>query len=156
MKAGLTCAAFAMLACASGPSGSDGTDAAQAVESVFSAFHSGIREKRREVIRDASGWARLWSEIHANGTGAGQPPAVDFSRDMLIAAALGTRPSGGYAVKVRSVAARSDRLEVDVLETCPKPGAMVTAALTQPLEVVRVPRLPQTPTYKEERETSCR
>jgi hypothetical protein len=71
-------------------------------------------------------------------------------------AALGTRPTGGFGVKVRSVSTQGDRLEVVVLETCPPQGAMVTAALTQPVEVVRVARLSQTPTFKEQRDSSCR
>jgi hypothetical protein len=57
---------------------------------------------------------------------------------------------------VRSVSAQGDRLEVVVLETCPPQGAMVTAALTQPVEVVRVARLSQAPNFKEQRDTSCR
>jgi hypothetical protein len=156
MKTELAGAALAMLACASGPSGSEGTGAEQPFESVVSELHSGIAEKRREVVRDQESWGRLWSEIHRGQDSAGQPPAVDFSREMLIVAALGTRPTGGFAVKVRGVATRGDRLEVVVLESCPAQGAMVTAALTQPVEVVRVARLSQTPTFKEQRETSCR
>jgi hypothetical protein len=156
MKAGLMLCALALLACTTGPSGSDENDSPQAFETVVSAFHSGIGEKRRETVRDQASWTRLWAEIHAGQTPVEPPPAVDFSREMLVAVALGTRPTGGFAVKVRGVATRGDRLEVAVLETCPPPGAMVTAALTQPVEVVRVPRLSQTPTFKEERETSCR
>jgi hypothetical protein len=157
MKTELAGAALAMLACASGgPSGSEGTGAEQPFESVVSEFNSGIAEKRREVVRDQESWARLWAEIHRGQDPAGQPPAVDFSRSMLIVAALGTRPTGGFAVKVRGVATRGDRLEVVVLESCPAQGAMVATALTQPVEVVRVARLSQTPTFKEQRETSCR
>jgi hypothetical protein len=156
MKTELAGAALAMLACTSGPSGSEGTGAEQPFESVVSELHSGIAEKRREVVRDQESWARLWSEINRGQDSAGPPPAVDFSRQMLIVAALGTRPTGGFAVKVRGVSTRGDRLEVVVLESCPAQGAMVTAALTQPVEVVRVARLPQNPTFKEQRETSCR
>jgi hypothetical protein len=64
MKNELAGAALAMLACASGPSGSEGTGAEQPFESVVSELHSGIAEKRREVVRDQESWARLWSEIH--------------------------------------------------------------------------------------------
>jgi len=156
MKAGLMFSALALLACTTGPSGSDGNDLAHAFEAVVTTFHSGISEKRREIVRDQAGWTRLWAEIHAGQTPAEPAPAVDFSQHMLIVAALGTRPTGGFAVKVRGVATRGGRLEVAVLESCPPPGAMVTTALTQPVEVVRVPKLPQQPTFKEERETSCR
>ena len=75
---------------------------------------------------------------------------------MLVVVASGTRPSGGFAIKVQGVATRGARLEVAVLETCPAPGAMVSMELTQPVEVVRVPRLAQTATFRETRASSCR
>ncbi len=149
-------AALAMLACASGPSGTEGSGAEQPFEAVVTQQHSGIEEKRLEVVRDQASWSRLWSEIHRGQDPAPPAPAVDFSKEMLIVAALGTRPTGGFGVKVRSVSTQGDRLEVVVLEPCPPQGAMVTAALTQPVEVVRVARLSQTPTFKEQRDSSCR
>jgi hypothetical protein len=75
---------------------------------------------------------------------------------MLIAVATGTRPSGGFSIKVRRVATRGETLEVAVLETCPALGAMVSMGLSQPVEVVRAPRLAQPPTFRDERAASCR
>jgi hypothetical protein len=146
--------ALALLACASTPGGAAG--APQAFESLFSAAHSGIEQKRHDVVRDQAAWARAWSEIHARSGSAPAPPVVDFGKDMLILVALGTRPSGGFSVKVRGIEASGERVEVEVLESCPPQGAMVTAALTQPVEVVRVAAQPLAPTFKEVREPSCR
>ena len=75
---------------------------------------------------------------------------------MLIAVATGTRATGGFDIKIRSIARRGDKLEVVVLETCPAPGARVSMALTQPFEVVRVERLEQDPVFQETRTASCR
>jgi hypothetical protein len=75
---------------------------------------------------------------------------------MLVVLASGTRPSGGFAIRVQGVATRGARLEISVLETCPAPGAMVTMELTQPVQVVRVPRLAQAATFRETRAASCR
>lgn len=156
MVAGLGLAAALLVACAAGMSG--GSDAAveQPFETVLAETHSGVVEPRREVIRDQASWVRLWAEIHAGVTPAPPLPAVDFAQHMLIAVALGTRPSGGFGVKVLSVVSRGERLEVSVAESCPAAGAMVTLALTQPVEVVRVSRLSQAPTFKETRGASCR
>jgi hypothetical protein len=112
--------------------------------------------RRREVIRDEASWARLWGEIHAGVTPGPPLPPVDFAHHMLIAVASGTRPSGGFSIKVRSVATRGETLEVSVLESCPAQGAMVSMALTRPVEVVRVARLAQAPTFQEARTSSCR
>lgn len=150
-------AATALLAaCAgTGPSGAEETTVQHAFETVLAQAHSGIAERRREVIHDEETWGRLWAEIHAGAVPAPPRPAVDFARDMLILVASGTRSSGGYSIKVRSVATRGGRLEVSVLETCPARGAMVTLALTQPVEVVRVPKLPLAPTFQDARADSC-
>jgi hypothetical protein len=129
------------------------TPVEQPFETVLAAANSGIHERRREVVRDEAVWARVWAEIH--GPAAPARPAVDFSRHMLIVVASGTRRSGGHAIRVRAVAASGDRLAVTVVESCPPRGAMVTMALTQPVEVVRVPRFPQPPRFEERREPSC-
>jgi len=154
--AGLGLTAAILVACAAGTSGGSQATIEHPFETLLAEAHSGISERRREVVRDEASWARLWAEIHAGFTPAPPLPAVDFARHMLIAVALGTRPSGGFGVKVRSVASRGERLEVSVAESCPAAGAMVTLSLTQPVEVVRVARLTQTPTFQETRAAACR
>ena len=148
----LSAALFAACA-AAGPS--DGTGGQPPPEALLSESHSGLAAARREVVRDAASWERLWAEIHKDRSPAPAPPAVDFARDMLVVAALGTRPSGGFAVAVTSVVARGDRLDVTVLESCPARDAMVTMAVTQPLQVVRVARAAGTPSFHETRGASC-
>jgi len=155
MSLGLAAAALLAACAAAGPSDGEST-AEHPFEAILAAAHTGLAEGRREVIRDEASWVRIWSEIHAGATPAPPLPPVDFAQHMLIAVALGTRPSGGFGVKVRSVATRGERLEVAVVESCPAAGAMVTQSLTQPVEVVRAPRLAQTPTFRETRAASCR
>jgi len=154
--AGLVLAAsVGLTSCATaGPSG--GSDAEQRIETVVSDVHSGLDKARREVIRDAASWARLWGEIHGGRTPAPELPPVDFEREMLIAVATGTRPTGGFSIKVQSVTTRGDRLEVAVVERCPESDAMVTMSLTQPVEVVRVAKLAQAPTFRDTRTGACR
>jgi hypothetical protein len=154
--AGLVLAASALLAACTSAGPGDPADAEHPLETVLAAAYSGLAEPRREVVRDEAGWARLWAEIHAGVDPAPPRPLVDFARDMLIAVAAGTRPSGGFSIKVRRVATRGETLEVAVLETCPAPGAMVSMGLSQPVEVVRVPRLVQPATFRDERAASCR
>jgi hypothetical protein len=154
--AGLVLAACAFAAACAGAGPSGGSDAEQRVQTVISETQSGIATARREVIRDQASWARLWSEIHANRMPAPELPTVDFAREMLIAVATGTRPSGGFSIEVTGVATRGDRLEVAVLERCLDADAIVTQALTQPVAVVRVAKLAQTPTFTDTRIGACR
>jgi hypothetical protein len=150
----LTASAFATACASAGPS--SGSDAEQRIQTVVSDTHSGLAAARREVIRDAASWSRLWAEIHAGRTPAPERPAVDFEREMLIAVATGTRPSGGFSIQVTGVTTRGDTLEVAVLERCPESDAIVTLALTQPVEVVRVAKLAQTPSFRDTRTGACR
>jgi hypothetical protein len=152
---GLAGAALVAACARAGPSDGEST-AEHPFETILAAVHTGLAERRRELIRDEASWARLWAEVHAGFTPAPPLPTVDFAQHMLIAVALGTRPSGGFGVKVQSVTSRGERLEVAVAESCPAAGAMVTQSLTQPVEVVRAPRLAQTPTFRETRAASCR
>ena len=95
--------------------------------------HTGISEARRLVIRDANAWAQFWSEL-----GVGDRPAIDFSRDLVIAVAAGQRPSGGHEIAVSKVSRANGELRVEVVETTPGPNCMTTSALTQPVDVVVV------------------
>ena len=95
---------------------------------------TGIGESRRLVIRDANAWASFWSEL-----GVGDRPAVDFTRDVVVAVAAGQRPTGGYEIAVDRVRQINGELTVDVVETTPGPNCMTTTSLTQPVDVVVVP-----------------
>jgi protease stability complex PrcB-like protein len=95
---------------------------------------TGIGEARRLVIRDANAWAEFWSEL-----GVGERPAVDFSRDVVIAVAAGQRPSGGYGISVDRVTQRDGELTAEVVEVAPGPNCMTAGSLTQPVDVVVVP-----------------
>jgi len=156
--AGVALAAAVLVAAgaAVGPSDTRGSATEHPFETILAEAHSGLDEPRREVIRDEASWARLWAEIYASVTPTPPLPSVAFTRHMLVAVASGTRRSGGFAIEVRSVATRGERLEVGVLETCPEPGAMVTMSLSRPVEVVRIPRLTQAATFQDARAASCR
>lgn len=97
---------------------------------------TGIGEARRLVIRDANAWANFWSEL-----GVGDRPAVDFTRDMVVAVAAGQRPTGGYEIAVDRVRQANGELTVEVVETAPGPNCVTTASLTQPVDVVVIPAL---------------
>ncbi|MFL5472857.1 MAG: protease complex subunit PrcB family protein [Gemmatimonadales bacterium] len=95
--------------------------------------HTGVREARRMVIQEANAWAEFWSEL-----GVGDRPAVDFTRDIVIAVAAGERPSGGYEIAVNRVTQTNGELRVEVRETSPGPNCLSTSTLTQPVDVVVV------------------
>jgi len=95
---------------------------------------TGVGESRRLIIRDANAWAAFWSEL-----GVGDRPAVDFTRDVVVAVAAGQRPTGGYEIAVDRVRQANGELTVEVVETTPGPNCMTTTSLTQPVDVIVVP-----------------
>ena len=64
----------------------------------------------------------------------------DWSKRMLIAVALGSRPSGGYSVEIVSVVAADSHWVVRARETRPAPGSLQTAMVTSPFDCVSTPR----------------
>ncbi len=114
---------------------------------------TGISEARRLVIRDANAWANFWSEL-----GVGDRPAVDFSRDVIVAVAAGQRPTGGHEIVVERVINNGGELTVEIVETTPGPNCMTTASLTQPVDVVVLPGVtPRSWSFVERREVrGCR
>jgi hypothetical protein len=95
---------------------------------------TGIGEARRLVIKDANTWAAFWSEL-----GVGDRPDVDFTRDVVVAAAAGQRPTGGHEIAIDRVTQTDGELTVEVVERTPGPNCVTTASLTQPVDVAIVP-----------------
>lgn len=69
-------------------------------------------------------------------------PDIDFSREMIIVAAMGSRPTSGYAITVEEAYERSDKLEVAVrsisLGSCGSPYGTGFQTVTQPVDIVRI------------------
>lgn len=65
---------------------------------------------------------------------------IDFSRYIMVVAALGTRPSNGYAVLVRDVYDGASSIVVGLTELIPGPGCATAQALTYPMTIALIPR----------------
>jgi hypothetical protein len=102
---------------------------------------SGIRDSLRAIIRDSVAFADLWTRAHAPFGEKPTRPTIDFGREMIIATALGTRPTGGYGIYLDSAATVNDTLVVYVRTVRPGATCGTTAALTQPVDLARAPRL---------------
>ena len=96
--------------------------------------HTGIPEPRRMVVRDANGFAQLWSEL-----GAGDRPEVDFTQNVVVVAASGEQPGGGHGIAIDRISQADGQLTIQVVETTPGPNCVTTGAATRPVDVVVVP-----------------
>ena len=101
---------------------------------------SGLRDSLRTVVREREAFAELWARMHAPFGEKPAVPEIDFEREMIVVAALGTRSSGGYGIYLDSAEVDRDTLVVHVRRVQPGPTCGVTAALTEPVDLARAPR----------------
>lgn len=104
---------------------------------AFSSY-AGIRDPIRAVIRDSTEWRKLWDRINRPFTPAPALPAIDFDREMIVVAGLGTRPSGGYDVVIEGAEQDSAGIQVSVRVATPASGCPVSAVTTQPIDLARI------------------
>jgi hypothetical protein len=109
-------------------------------DSTAFALYSGVLAPVNVVVRDAAGWSALWQTIHATIDPMPPLPDVDFGQEMIVAAALGTRNSGGFNVLLTQANEDSGGVEIQVLETSPGADCFNTQALTQPIDLGRIER----------------
>lgn len=109
-----------------------------AVIAEFEGQYSGWTRAQRVLVRDEASWEQLWGRVHTPLASPPPVPPVDFSRQVVVGVAIGSRPTGGFAVDIIGVKRVGDRLIVRLRETQPAPGSMVTEAFTQPYALVVV------------------
>jgi hypothetical protein len=104
--------------------------------------HCGVEKPAQLIIRDAKAWADLWAKIHRNVEPKPALPEVDFEKQTVVAVFAGTKPTGGYSIRIRDIRhdAKADKLLVFVEETSPPPGSITIQVLTQPYHVVVIPK----------------
>ena len=97
---------------------------------------SAVDAPRQVVAKTPAEFEKLWRE-HAPGRPA---PNVDFSKTMVIAVFLGSRPSSGFGVEITDVRRDGDGLLVSWTERRPGRDQMAAQVMTAPAQLVTVPR----------------
>jgi protease stability complex PrcB-like protein len=120
-------------------------------------FYSGLEKPARFVVRDAAAWQTIWNHIYLRQSPVPPLPSVDFSRDMIVVVALGARPTGGYGILIDGASeSANDAVEVIVDSSSPASSCVLTEALTQPVDIARVPLRDGAVTFVERsHETTC-
>lgn len=101
--------------------------------------YSGFTAPARLVVRGEAEWREAWTKIYEPRMPRPPLPAVDFARETVLVAALGERSSGGFGIVVDSVYDTGAELHAVVRRTSPGADCMVTGALSQPVDAVRIP-----------------
>ena len=101
-------------------------------------YNSGFTKPARTRIDNQTELDAAWATLNANSGPRPSAPATDFSRYTVIVAALGQRNSGGYDIHVSRLATSGGYLYVEITSSAPGQKCGTTAALTQPVHIVRV------------------
>lgn len=94
----------------------------------------------RIVFRERDEFDKFWQKIAYSPTYKAPLPEVDFSREMVIVAAMGGKISPAYAILVDSACEVNNQLEVQVLSTDYNRCGLQPGIGSAPLDMVRVPK----------------
>jgi hypothetical protein len=112
----------------------------------------------REVIRNREEFIDFWKRLHGRVPPGGYVmplPEIDFSKEMIIVAAMGQRPSSGYSIIIDGACEADGQVEVFVSSVEDVSCGVVAMVLTYPADAVRLPRS-DLPVVFRETQLSCK
>ena len=95
----------------------------------------------------------LWNDLNGHLTTTPALPVIDFSRQTVIAASMGQRPSGGHAIRIEEVFEDDQRVFAVAVETSPGPDCFTTQIITSPVSTVVVDRVGREVEFVEQSQT---
>jgi hypothetical protein len=107
---------------------------------IAKGYYSGHTDRAFYVIRDQAEFEALWATVYSTIVPAPPAPEIDFDYVMIVAAFQGLKPSGGYEIAFQKRTIVGDIMQVRIFEYLPPPGCGVSAALTQPYDIVTIPK----------------
>jgi hypothetical protein len=113
---------------------------------------SNIVDQFRVLVRDRDTWLDVWKRIYQLNPSYGrypELPEIDFSREMVVVAAMGQQPSSGYAIIIDGAYERDDRLEVVVKSVVNLKCGAVLGIVTSPIDIVRLPKIERPVVFRE-------
>lgn len=138
MKRNLVSIVLILFACA-GPfrRGHVNSDGPLPFQTILSGAYSLADTFSVELITNDDEWENAWLIAKGRVSPLPEKPTVDFSRQYVIAAFMGERPSSGYRIEIDSVEKVGRILKVHVIKY-ETPGMLTV--ITSPFYLVRIPR----------------
>ena len=97
---------------------------------------SNIDDAKQVLVRTEAEWTKLWQQ-HAPDH---PRPRVDFSKEMVVAVFMGSRPNAGFGTTITSATAGNGALIVRYKDTKPGPASVSAQILTFPYHLVAIPK----------------
>ncbi|MEN9626713.1 MAG: hypothetical protein RL557_1041 [archaeon] len=92
---------------------------------------SSLDDRTFKVIKTDKELRKLWQDMFPGV----RVPHVDFGDNMVLAALMGEKSTGGYSIQITKIV-NDDDVEVTVKETSPDSDCIVTQATTQPYHLI--------------------
>ena len=92
-------------------------------------------QEERLVIRNDGQWRMFWARFSSN-----QPPVVDLAHYDLVIVLMGTRPSGGYFVRIGEAKRKKANTEIELLFCSPPRGEAQIGEVTSPYDSKLIPK----------------
>jgi hypothetical protein len=131
------------------PNEPDSTQGEIPVHLIASESSTGFEEPERRVIRDVPSWTAVWGRIYENQSSKPPLPAIDFSKEQVIVAALGARPSSGYSIRITGASGSGNAITVRLESQSPAPGCAVLTVVTYPVTVAKMGRTTGSAVFEE-------
>jgi hypothetical protein len=95
---------------------------------------SNIDDAKQVLVRTEAEWTKLWQQHSPDHP----KPSVDFSKEMVVAVFMGSRPNAGFSTTITAATAANGALLVRYKESMPAPGAVSAQILTFPYHIVAI------------------
>jgi hypothetical protein len=115
-----------------------------AFRTIDKGTQSNVDSARQAVAKTAADFATLWKTHNYDKA----VPAVDFSREIVVAVFMGSRPTGGFSVEITSVTESGGDVVVGYRERAPAADVVTAQVLTSPFHIVAIPKTEGRITFK--------
>lgn len=109
--------------------------------------HSDYPHKQLYLANDKD-WQSYWRSVHAALPSVPPILPVDFKTSGVVAVTMGQKTTGGYGLKITNITTSSVGSTVDVSESTPAVGCMVTQSITNRYLIVRTDKLTEPVTFR--------
>jgi hypothetical protein len=111
---------------------------------------SGFQAPQQSFIATQKEWVETWITREGPVTPKRPHPEIDFSREVVIVAALGAKNTGGYAVEITRIVRTKDAIEVYLRRTAPAENAKVPTGATSPFVLARMAKPDRPVTFRDD------
>lgn len=93
---------------------------------------SGYSEETYLVVKTEAEWVEVWAKHTAPYMPTTPYPEIDFSKNMVICAFMGKRPTTGYSISIRRIWAEEEGIHVEIAKSDPPENLVVCPVITYP------------------------